>query len=573
MTVLDLPFIETDLKLAADPRSWERGVEYFSARAAEVLMVRNGTVYARVAGSGAEAYRVEVWAEGGRVHGRCTCPVGNQGVFCKHCVATALTYLDGRPGAGQTGQDIRAYLEAQDKDALIDLVMDRLPWDDDLRRSLKLQAACHGRSAPDVDAYRKAIADATAVPAGGRVAYLEVPRFVQRIAAVVDGVEDLLASGYAAEAVGLIEDAVARCQEAAGRLDDSDGRMGEMLHRLGTLHHAACAAARPDPADLARRLFRMELRDAFGVFAGVPEVYGEILGSEGLAVYGRQVEARWSKLAALAPGDDPARRYRRNRYRLTSMMESLARRSGDVGRLAEVMSRDLASPDRFLRLARAYQRAGRPDEALRWALRGLDAFPEAPRSALEAFVADEYHRRGRHDEAMAVMWRQFQRDPDLRTYARLKEHADRAGQWPRWRPKALRAVEAAVSDAMRRPRGAPGPPPDRSVLVEIYLWEDDVQSAWAEAHLGGCSESLWMRLAALREADHPADAAAIYRKRIEPLVALANNRAYAEAAALLGKLKALLARLGRRGEFDAFLADLRAAHRRKRNFIAMTGEL
>jgi len=68
-------------------------------------------------------------------------------------------------------------------------------------------------------------------------------------------------------------------------------------------------------------------------------------------------------------------------------------------------------------------------------------------------------------------------------------------------------------------------------------------------------------------------AAAIYRKRIEPLVALANNRAYAEAAALLGKLKALLARLGRRGEFDAFLADLRAAHRRKRNFIAMTGEL
>ena len=45
--------------------------------------------------------------------------------------------------------------------------------------------------------------------------------------------------------------------------------------------------------------------------------------------------------------------------------------------------------------------------------------------------------------------------------------------------------------------------------------------AWREAGEGGCSEGLWLRLAAGREKDHPDDAARIYLKQAEAAIAAA----------------------------------------------------
>lgn len=38
-------------------------------------------------------------------------------------------------------------------------------------------------------------------------------------------------------------------------VDDSDGAMGGLLERVQELHLAACEVARPDPVNLATRLF------------------------------------------------------------------------------------------------------------------------------------------------------------------------------------------------------------------------------------------------------------------------------------------------------------------------------
>ena len=116
-------------------------------------------------------------------------------------------------------------------------------------------------------------------------------------------------------------------------------------------------------------------------------------------------------------------------------------------------------------------------------------------------------------------------------------------------------------------------PPAHSSLVEIYLWEKDVESAWQEAQVGGCSDHLWMGLAKLREKDHPADAVAIYRKQIDPIFSRTNNEAYREAAELLRKVKKLMSRLDQDAGFAELLAALRGTHRRKRNFLAMVKDL
>lgn len=585
-------FTKKDLRLATDPRSWQRGVGYFQDGRVELLMTDSGVIHARVAGN--DDYRVQLRVEDGQVEGECSCPMGDDGVFCKHCVATGLAYLDGqakcadqgdapagkkrrgRKGKAVTPDDVRAYLAGQDKDRLVELIMERLPWDDELRQKLFLRAARHDEGGLNVSAYRKAITDVTRVSSRGFVDYRSAPGFARRIDTAIDSVQELLDDGHGTEVIDLAEHAIARCGQALGGVDDSDGHMGSIMDRLAELHHAACLAARPDPEELARRLFRWELGTDWDTFYGAAEAYADVLGEKGLAIYRQLAQSMWDKLPALGPGDE-RHRLEGNRFRLTSVMESLARAAGDTEQLVAIMSRDLSSAYQFLQIAHVYKEAGQRSKALEWAERGLKAFAKDPDQRLEDFVADEYHRRRRHDEAMALVWGQFERRPCLGGYAHLKKHAGRAKQWPSWRQKALELIHKRTGEAMRQSpkadRWSRWVPPDHSSLVEIYLWEKDVESAWQEAQVGGCSDYLWMGLAKLREKDHPADAVAIYRKQIAPIVSRTNNEAYREAAELLRKVNKLMSRLDQDADFAEFLAALRATHRRKRNFMAMVKDL
>ncbi|NIA07849.1 MAG: hypothetical protein GWP14_09510 [Actinobacteria bacterium] len=241
------------------------------------------------------------------------------------------------------------------------------------------------------------------------------------------------------------------------------------------------------------------------------------------------------------------------------------------------MSKDLSSAYQFLEIAEAYKDGGQRNKALEWAERGLKVFADEPDERLQNFVADEFHRRKRHDEAMTVIWGQFQHHPYLNGYMHLKKHAERAKQWLSWRQKALELIHKHIGDATRQPpKKDPWlhwAPPDHSPLVEIYLWEKDVESAWQEAQIGGCSDHLWMELAKHREKDHPADAVAIYRKQIDLVIRGTNNQAYREASKLLVKIKQLLSVMGQDNDSVEYLAKVRKQHKRKRNFIAMISSL
>ena len=91
--------------------------------------------------------------------------------------------------------------------------------------------------------------------------------------------------------------------------------------------------------------------------------------------------------------------------------------------------------------------------------------------------------------------------------------------------------------------------------------------AWDEATKGGCRRALWVTLAERRETTHTLDALTVYRRHIAHVLTQADGRAYAEAIQFLRKCSKLYAGLGRAQEFARYLAELRVAHQRKRNFI------
>ena len=571
------PFLEPRaLQRMAGARSFERGEDYFLSRQVKTIAEEGGTITAKVQGT--QPYRVKLWTEKGDLEYSCTCPMGADGEFCKHCVAVGLTWLENRElktsgknksATGVTMDDVRAHLLRQDTSALANVLVEHAMDDDRLRQRLLMQAAKKVAKGIDLVTYRRAIDEA--VEADGFVDYRGAYQYARGIEEVIDSVEDLLKEGFAIEVIELAEYALEAVEEAMGSIDDSDGEMGSILERLQDLHHRACKKAKPDPEALARRLFEWELRTDYDTFYGAAENYAGILGEKGLAVYRMLAEAEWAKVPALGPGRDDPEKYGK-RFRITHIMETLARQTGDVEAVIAVKKRDLSLAYHYLQIAEIYKDARKHDLALEWAERGVKAFPERTDSRLREFLAEEYHRRKRYDEAMALIWAEFAESPILDQYKKLKAHAQRIDQWESWREKALdylRSEIARARDQHQRNRSLWYHHADHSDLVRIFLWEKDEEAAWREAQEGGCSNDLWLELAAKRDKDHPEDALPIYQRQIEPTLDRKNNDAYAETIGLLRKVRELMVRLERKDEFTNYLEKVRAAHKPKRNFMQL----
>jgi uncharacterized Zn finger protein len=221
-----------------------------------------------------------------------------------------------------------------------------------------------------------------------------------------------------------------------------------------------------------------------------------------------------------------------------------------------------------------YLEAGRHDPALLWAEKGLEAFPQRTDGRLREFAAEEYHRRQRHDDAMKLMWAEFAERPFLDSYKILERHAKKASVWSEWRQRALAEIRLRIKAAKEKSRGeirsrwmqADG---DNSQLVEIFLYEGNQEEAWREAQAGGCSDNLWLRLAAVRENDYPADAAPIYLKQADAAVAATRNGRYEDSVDLLVKAASVMRRINAGKEFAAHLEALRVKYKIKRNFIKL----
>lgn len=545
----------------AGERYFERGEEYHRDGLARIFAEHDEIVAARVIGT--YEYRVKLRAEGDELLYSCTCPLGVDGEFCKHCVAAGLAWLERARGpvdaagpANVTMDEVRAYLERQDEDALVKIILDRAAEDELLRERLLLRVASER---PDLAAFRHVIEDA--LNPGGLLDHGSGWEYAQRVEGVLGAISGLLDRGFTDEAIGLTEYALG---VAEGAMDyDSGGHVSGVARDLEELHLAACVRAKPEPEALARRLFEWEMSSPYDFFFEASETYAGVLGERGLAEYRRLAGEEWSRVSGLGPGERDPEGYGR-RSRIAHVMQGLARRSDDVDELVAVKSRDLSRDHAYLEIAELYRQAGRHEEALEWAERGVREFPD-PDPRLRELLAEEYRRRGRPEDAMEVMWEEFATRPHLENYRKLKYFTDRLQDWMMWRGKALDRVREQTS-ALKESRWFPV---DHSTLVGILLWERRYDEAWREAVEGGCSPGLWLKLAAAREADHPEEALCVYRDRIEALVDQKNKASYREARDLVLKVRDVMSRTGRETEFAAYLGSVRAAHRRKRNLMAL----
>ncbi len=577
---------ERHLRRLAGERSFERGVDYLEAGCVTRLARSEERVEARVQGT--RSYRVELWVADGELASSCSCPIGESGAFCKHCVAVGLL----PPGSGEAGapgtttitlDDVRSHLASLPGEELVELLIEEAREDERLLDRLRLRAAAGG-GVIDMAAFRDAID--RAIDPGGFVPYAEAYDYSRTLEEMIDSLHALLDRGHAAEAVELVEYCCSAIQQAGGMVDDSDGRLGVAFDRLQRLHLEACERADLEPVQLAERLFELMMTSEYELFYDAIKHYVPLLGAVGRRRYAELARAEWERLPTLRPRaeqdrEDRAGRFlitrddleeRDRRFRITHVMELLAEQTGDVDELVAVISRDLSLPYSFLRIAETYAGAGRDDDALEWAERGMEAFPDRPDSRLVTFLADAYRGRDDHARAAELIWDLFADHPGLSSYQDLKPYAERAGEWGEMSDRALGLLRdrvAAAQEEVRRRGYGWSPYRYATELVCIHLWEDDVEAAMREARANGCSQDAWLTLADRLDDAQPQEALAIYREQVEPTINRKTKADYRDAAELLARIREAMARVGQADEFPAYLEEVRAAHRRKRNLMKL----
>ncbi len=394
----------------------------------------------------------------------------------------------------------------------------------------------------------------------------ESATYVFGVSRALELLSDLIRDGHPDQAIELAEHAIDLLEQAVECVQD-DGDTHGCLAWAQEIHVRACAAGNPDPTALAQRLFTRATADEWGVFANVVAGYADVLGPAGVATLRGLITEELQRLPRLVAGAS-AEIYQ---ARILGLAERAAKADG-VDAVIDVLARDLRSAGRFERICQELMAAGRVDQALEWARRGLAELQgriEPGLPDLRRLAASLCAQLGHHGAAVELTWQDFAVVPSAGGYQLLREYGEADGSWARWRERAL-------DELRKQPSLATPPPPTKgwsgpmghSVLVNVLLEEGDVQAAWEAAHNGGCLEGVWLTLARQRAQQHPRDAIPVFCRQVEAAVEVAKRDGYEHAVSLLTEVSGCYERVGASAEFADYVRSLRAAHRRKRNFIA-----
>lgn len=573
-----------------DGRSLSLGEDYFRTGAVRGLNVWENRITAEVLGS--ELYKVTITAEKDDLEYECECPYHDEtGVFCKHCVAVGLAYIRDfagfrtvavaeeekpsvrrgtrRVGKTVTAEHLRDWLGKQSVEELTAIIWEHAKSDLDWRKRLFLRVAADTQKGVNIPALRKTIENAT--KAREYPDAKQIRAFIKNVGEVLVTLKELLAIGEGQAVQELALFAADRVKGVYANSNSSGDVLADIIRQLIEIHRDAAILSPPDPLDLAADLYEREVTDGYRLWRNTTETYSRVLGDTGKREFRRLLFADWDKLPVLTKENDRQARFDSRRFRINAMMEALAQSENDSTLTLAILQRDLSDSTRYSLIVQELLNAGRNDDARNWAERALKEFGSETNRYLCDFLVGEYKTKGEHGRAIRLLWTRFENNPAVETYQPLREYTEPLGEWDKRRGDALLLLRKRIAEKPALPRYRFETPAANS-LIDIYLWEDNTEAAWETAQTHGTDIEHWKRLGKQREATHPDEVLALYKKLFDKQIDSSNGLSL-DVLWMLEQIIRLYKTLDRKTDLDAFVADLGVRHGRKRKFITEVNRL
>jgi hypothetical protein len=586
----DDPFAALDEQLLLDlagPASFERGVGYHhGGNVTDLDIVAHGTLQATIVGTHTYVARLSI-DPAGRVDTACTCPVGADGLTCKHVVAAGLrllaeqnrldTHIAGgaerptqrsvkrstdakRRTRRDPDQELADLLAGATRATLAKLIAERTDHDERWRDELIATLGATTADGPDPAHFKRLLQRAFRV--NGFIEWRRAGVWAQHAQRAIAALDDL--EPHAPDQVlRLCEYGFARCDKVYQRIDDSSGEITMLVSELERRHARAAAASDEDPVKLATRLLALLVDTDLGYCRTPFETHDAALGQVGRDAYRTLALAQLDELRDVDESayDDESRELRSRKTGLRSALEQVARADRDVELLAEVIESRVSAGHHALRVAQACLEIDELDAAIEWAQRAAQLDEASWRSNPNEIQARALLARGHSGDlpaAAAQALAALQRSWQTGLLDLLLECADLLGERDTWRERALDAA-AALDETQRA-----------EVLAQLHLHIGEIDAAWDASTTGPCSLDLRARIADARASTHPEQSALVHLERVDEILARgANTKAYPRVEAALARADALLATPDGRAVFDAKMAELRdpSGHGRKTSLV------
>ena len=543
----------------AGPGAFERGYDYYREGLVGDLEIGSGQTMALV--SGTYLYRVELIYDDAGLDGSCNCPASDGVVFCKHCVATALSLRDSVAESvlAQTvdvdDHVLQAYLAEQNVEKLVFWLMQVLPKDPPLFERLSRQSMLAANTL-DAKELKKSITKVT--PLQDIFEWGRVSEYFRRLDTTLAGIVEIADQLPADVLLDTALHGIERLNKALERVDDSGGYREHAQALLRELHCRALQGVGWAPNKQAKHLLEQALADPWDQFEAVPMDYANTLGDAGLTAFYEVVETRFKALPA--PSKHADFNDRLSYIRLRSYLMMRAREQDDIDEMIRLEKLSAATPIDFENISRLYLRKGEAETAAHW-LSKADALDKRDRNSRKALWAVVHTAVGDWDAAIEAQEAAFLRDASYDDYRELMKLADQADRTADVRESVfgfLRSKDQALSWSDERRAWT---------LVRILKNEQD----WAALRE--------LALQRISDADHLlraarwipkfslTDAGPVYEKAIDALVGRKSNRSYRAAARALIEARPVFDATDA-FSFDECVLRLRQTHFRKRNFIA-----
>ncbi len=381
------------------------------------------------------------------------------------------------------------------REQLVDVVADAADRHEDVARAVRLVVA---RSTGDLVALRNEVD--RALRTRRFLGYYEGMDWARAARPVISELERTARASPSPEFVELLQRAVGHVVKVIHQADDSSGLIGDLARELLELHAVTCDAGVADPLNLAGWMIRFRFADQ-DFFEVDPVRYQKALGEEGLAAYREAVDAI----------DDAGS------FAVRYVRERLAVLDGDIETIVELAGGDLSNAYQFFRVAEAMAELERDDLLLEWTARGIAEASGWQVGTLYDLACETYARLGQPLEVLRLRRAEHERMPSLSAYSTLRKAAEEVHAWD---------IELEAARMVLRACDLRG-------FVGALLGDGDQDLAWDEAVGAPVDEvdaDLWLRLAESREAHHPAEALAIYKRVADEVLVETDRRAYAGRA-------------------------------------------
>jgi hypothetical protein len=367
---------------------------------------------------------------------------------------------------------------------------------------------------------------------------------------------------------------MALAEPVINRVDDSNGSVGDVFRSACEDLGVIAVKARPDPIDLADRVFAALSANDYGVFDGLVKAIVPALGEVGIAHLKNRLAQALASAGSKAGGRDGHASAMRHALQEIADSQSdvdayialvpvedrdrshmgteIGRRLLDAGRAAEALA--------ALERARPKQRVHRADDDddLYLAMYG-------PESTWEEVYIEALDATGQKEQAQTLRWKAFENrlaSKQLRVYLKNLPDFDDFEAEERAMKYALdfRNFSAAL-DFFREW-------PDQARAAQLVLTR--------ASEIDGNFYFLLDPIARLIEGKHPLAATLLRRAMIEDTLNGAKSSRYKHAARHLLECQSLASSIQDYGTFethDAFASRLRTMHSRKTGFWGQLAEL